>query len=182
MLQPHVSELPALRIRLAEAYVTPIARNASHIAAMRSSVTRELQHALALFSGSVQPQLRSVLSPVDVGGGMLYYLTYHGLNDVHLREQLAALYDAIWPELHLIAPHVPHWRLSDVMPWPYSASSNAPPALRRRLRVCFVSALWHQHSVTKMISRLVATLPRAIFHVTLFAFPCPRDDVHAHMR
>jgi hypothetical protein len=46
-----------------------------------------------------------------------------------------------------------------------------------RIRVGFVMAHFHMHSVSKMISRLILTLPKLLFEVILFYFPGPRDFV-----
>lgn len=53
----------------------------------------------------------------------------------------------------------------------------SPTAPSRRLRVGIISAHVHLHSVSKMITRLIASLPRSLFTVILFAFSGPQDYV-----
>ncbi len=40
-----------------------------------------------------------------------------------------------------------------------------------------MSAFFHQHSVSKMITRLVTALPRSLFHVSVFRYTGPDDAV-----
>lgn len=54
---------------------------------------------------------------------------------------------------------------------------SLPPLLTRHIRVGFVSDYLYQHSVGKMCAKLIAALPRHLFHVTIFRFFGPSDWV-----
>lgn len=51
-----------------------------------------------------------------------------------------------------------------------------PRSNHRRIRVAFVSAFFYRHSVAKMSLRLIAALPRHLFHVTLVTLGSGYND------
>ncbi len=51
-----------------------------------------------------------------------------------------------------------------------------------RLRIGFLSNFFHKHSVSKMITRLITSLPRSLFQVSVFRFAGPEESVVDEIR
>jgi hypothetical protein len=51
-----------------------------------------------------------------------------------------------------------------------------------RLRIGFLSKFFHKHSVSKMITRLITSLPRSLFQVSVFRFAGPEESVVDEIR
>lgn len=81
--------------------------------------------------------------PARDGGGARFYLAYQGEDDRRLQEQLAGLYRACCPTLDWTAPHCR-------TPW-------RKPAVRR---IGFVSRFFYDHSIGRLMHRLLAHLAR----------------------
>lgn len=104
--------------------------------------------------------------PARDGGGARFYLAYHGLGDRRLQEQLATLYRTGCPALDWTAPHCREaWR---------------KPAVRR---IGFVSRFFFDHSIGRLMHRLLAHLARRDdCEILLFdTAPAPDDPVRAEL-
>ena len=104
--------------------------------------------------------------PARDGGGGRFYLAYHGANDRHLQEKLADLYRTGCPALDWIAPHCRGtWR---------------KPAVRR---IGFVSRFFYDHSIGRLMHRLLAHLARRDdCEILLFdTAPAPDDPLRTEL-
>jgi len=141
---------PAARIRAA--LVLPvIAASADEIDETRARIASNLDELTA--SGMrLDDPLRRV-------GATPFHLAYHGRNDRALMEALAGLYRAVCPSLSFVAPHCEKW---------LGGMEGGP------IRIGFVSAFLHDHTIARLNERLIANLPRDKFEVHVFD-RLPRD-------
>ncbi len=104
--------------------------------------------------------------PAREGGGARFYLAYHGADDRRLQEQLAALYRTGCPALEWTAPHCRE-------PW-------RAPAVRR---IGFVSRFFYDHSIGRLMQRLLAHLAqRDDCEILLFdTAPVPDDPLRSEL-
>lgn len=105
-------------------------------------------------------------NPAREGGGARFYLAYHGADDRRLQEQLAALYRTGCPALDWTAPHCREsWR---------------NPSVRR---IGFVSRFFYDHSIGRLMQRLLAYLARRDdCEILLFdTAPVPDDPLRAEL-
>lgn len=104
--------------------------------------------------------------PARDGGGARFYLAYHGVDDRRLQEQLADLYRTGCPALDWTAPHCRE-------PW-------RSPAVRR---IGFVSRFFYDHSIGRLMHRLLAHLARRDdCEILLFdTAPVPDDPLRAEL-
>jgi len=104
--------------------------------------------------------------PAREGGGARFYLAYHGEDDRRLQEQLATLYRAGCPALAWTAPHC-------LEPW-------CTPAVRR---IGFVSRFFYDHSIGRLMQRLLAHLARRDdCEILLFdTTPAPDDALRSEL-
>lgn len=104
--------------------------------------------------------------PARDGGGARFYLAYHGEDDRRLQEQLAGLYRTGCPALDWTAPHCRK-------PW-------RKPAVRR---IGFVSRFFYDHSIGRLMQRLLAHLARRDdCEILLFdTAPAPDDPLRAEL-
>jgi predicted O-linked N-acetylglucosamine transferase (SPINDLY family) len=101
-----------------------------------------------------------VTDPVKEIGVNHFYLAYQGYNDRDLNVRLANLYRRAMPELRYVAPHC-------------RQAVGLPRG--RPVRIGFVSAYFHQHSVGRLMAGLIAQLSRSAFHVTVIRLPGVSD-------
>ena len=192
LLLDGVAADPGLWLRYALSHVPPIPTSMRAIAASRAATEALVADVTAaLRNGSLvlarHDRHDSLEQLVDPG----YYLTYHGVNDEPLRRAIGVMYACAFPALLHVAPTLARPALhpaalgfssAAALRAAAAAAVAEPPALPRKLRVGFVSAFMHQHSVSKMIQRLITGLPRTLFHVTVFWFPGPEDYVVTALR
>ena len=93
-----------------------------------------------------------------------------GFNDEPLRRDITRMYRLAYPILSYVAPRLAAAAWAADTPVLRAATAAAPPVLSRRIRVGFVSDHLSEHSVGKMITRLITFLPRSMFHVTVLRF------------
>jgi protein O-GlcNAc transferase len=102
-----------------------------------------------------------VTDPIDQTLGPAFYLAYHGRNDVHLQQKIAAMYSRAVPSLAFTAPHC----------------RGPKRNLRQQIRVGLISRFFHNHSVGDHYAGLVRSFPRAQTTYTVFRFPGADDAV-----
>lgn len=104
--------------------------------------------------------------PAREGGGARFYLAYHGADDRPLQERLAALYRTACPALDWTAPHC--------------REPRRVPAVRR---IGFVSRFFYDHSIGRLMQRLLAHLARRDdCEILLFdTAPVPDDPLRAEL-
>ena len=98
------------------------------------------------------------------------------MNDKSLREKITRMYSLAYPTLHHVNPNLAgnsHHSRAVVEGLP----AAKPPQLTRHIRVAFVSDFLMEHSVGKMTTRLISSLPRTLFHVSVLRFLGPSDWV-----
>lgn len=93
-----------------------------------------------------------------------------GFNDEPLRRDITRMYARAYPVLSYTSPRLAAGTWDADAPVMRGATTATPAVLSRRIRVGFVSDHLSEHSVGKMITRLIAFLPRAMFHVTVLRF------------
>jgi hypothetical protein len=177
------SEAPVLHVKAAMTGLSVIPSSVEEIVARRAAVEAAIAAVTAgLANGSIV--LGGSESPLALGSDLLYYATYHGLNDAPLRTSVAALFQRAFPSLSYVSPALQQQQVHGGVPAPApchdgSTPSSLPPPprerRRRRVRVGFVTAYSARHSVTKMFSRLMCGLPRELFEVVLFAHAVHSD-------
>ncbi len=92
-----------------------------------------------------------------------FFLAYQGMNDRDLMAGLAAIHRRATPTLDFAAPHC--------------RDAAARPPDEGPIRVGFLSAFFHRHTVGKLNLGLVRGLARGRFSVTLLRFPGPDDPM-----
>lgn len=207
LLREAANRSPELTLAYVCDLVPVVPRSTQHILESRSQLQAAAADTLArIESGDLS--IPDDTSPLDVGSGMSYYIAYHGLNDVGIRESLVQLWRSAFPRLtrnHMAslgdadacadtdadsqvdaAPATsddPVFRRDAAAAFVDGGAHRAPwlppPLLSRRIRIGFVSSFFHFHSVGKMINRLVGALPRDLFHVSVFLFPHDTDFASA---
>lgn len=134
----------------------PVPDSEAEIDAARAALPERLD-ALRRSRGRLRDPHREVGAPS-------FPIAYHGrADDRVLLEHLAGFYREVCPELVWEAPH---------------CRAPASP-LARRLRLGFVSAFFHEHSVGKAIGGLIAGLPRDRFELHVIRIPPFHDDARA---
>lgn len=123
-------------------------------------IRNELQERIDRLSA----QSLKIDDPVQNGCRPLFYTAYHGMDDRHLLESLAALYLRATSSLGDVAPHC-------------RDSTAAGNPAKRRIRVGFISRFFYEHSIGDHYASLIANIPRDDIHVTVFRFPSPDDEV-----
>jgi predicted O-linked N-acetylglucosamine transferase (SPINDLY family) len=103
----------------------------------------------------------TLADPATQVGRPVFELAYHGRNDRDLQAAIARLYARATPSLNEVAPHC----------------MAATPPQHRPLRVGFLSAFFHNHTISKYYGGLIRHLSRKDFRVTLCRIPGPDDDV-----
>jgi predicted O-linked N-acetylglucosamine transferase (SPINDLY family) len=102
-----------------------------------------------------RPRLADPVREVGLCAG--FYLAYHGLDDLELQRQLAAVYLSACPELDSKAEHIDRWRP------------------RSRLRLGVVSSFLANHTVGFVTLGLLEQLDRERFELVLLRPPAPED-------
>jgi predicted O-linked N-acetylglucosamine transferase (SPINDLY family) len=105
----------------------------------------------------------TIVNPAESVGATAFYLAYQGKNDRDLLERLATIYRRAAPELSFVAPHC--------------RSPGGRTTAGRPIRIGFLSAFFHRHTIGKLNLGLIRNLSRAHFTVTLLRFPSPDDDL-----
>jgi len=91
--------------------------------------------------------------PVKEVGATNFMLAYHGLNDRDLQVKIADLYRQSCPPLTFKAPHCEEWM----------AGLEGGP-----IRIGFVSAFLHEHTVGRLMEGLITSLPDRQFEVIVY--------------
>jgi predicted O-linked N-acetylglucosamine transferase (SPINDLY family) len=104
--------------------------------------------------------------PVREVGGTNFLLAYHGLDDRAIQEKIAHIYAKACPKLLYRAPHVDQWM----------AGLEGGP-----MRIGFVSAFFHEHSIGRLNVNLIEGLPRPEFEVHVFSFSRAADALAARI-
>jgi predicted O-linked N-acetylglucosamine transferase (SPINDLY family) len=133
--------------------VPKIAASKAAIGEMRKTVVDKLA-AIALAAPPIADPLR-LPAPY-------FPLSYHGLGNREIVEQLAAIYRRALPSLEWVAPHVPAWR-----------------GPRGRIRIGLASHFFHEHSIGNTSRGLVEQLDRERFEVSLVRLGKGRRDAMA---
>jgi protein O-GlcNAc transferase len=123
----------------------------------------EIEHTRARFSTEIarlQDEGLRLDDPVAQVGQTCFYLAYHAQDDRPLQQQVAAFYRKACPDLLFTAPH---------------AARPPRPARGRRLRIGFVSAHFHGHTIARLNEGLIARLDRSRFDPVLVC-ATKRDD------
>jgi protein O-GlcNAc transferase len=123
----------------------------------------EIEHTRARLAGEVaqlQDEGLRLDDPVAQVGQTCFYLAYHAQDDRPLQQQVAAFYRKACPDLLFTAPH---------------AARPPRPARGRRLRIGFVSAHFHGHTIARLNEGLIARLDRSRFDPVLVC-ATKRDD------
>ena len=110
---------------------------------------------------ALQQRFPRLHDPVAEVGATGFYLSYHGKDNRDLLSALARTYEAACPELRWEAAHC-----------------RRPRDSSRRIRVGFISKFFHNHSIGKTSSGLIAKLDHRRFEsVALFVPPVKDDDL-----
>ena len=96
--------------------------------------------------------------PLAEVGATNFALAYHGLDDRSIQEKLAGFYRQACPSLGFEAAHCEE-----------TGSRNQP------IKIGFVSAFFHEHTIAKLNHQLIAGLPRSKFEVLLFSLSDQQD-------
>ncbi len=99
--------------------------------------------------------------PHKEGGTNSFYLAYHGLNDRDLQIKLATFYKRACPALLYMAPHC----------------EKNQAAVPHKIKIGFISKFFKNHTIGKVMRGIIAHLSREQFHVHVFFFPQPIDDI-----
>lgn len=124
-----------------------------HLAEAREGLRRELAELAA--SGLRLPLERLEELP------NAFLLSYHGLGNRQIQQDIAAFYRAACPDL----------TVTDLRPRP----------ARRRIKVGFVSAHFHQHTIGQLFAGVIEQLPRDRFEVVLFLVPRGDDPLRRRL-
>ncbi|MBK1840719.1 hypothetical protein JHL17_25265 [Azospirillum sp. YIM B02556] len=133
-------------------------------------------HCAAVLRQAREHGLR-IADPLREVGVTSFFLSYHGLDDLALNRELAALYREACPSLLYTAAHC---RESN-----YRESGRAgglEDGVGRRLRVGFISDCFYNHTIGMLNEGLIERLSRERFEVVLFLTPGPEDDLRRHLR
>jgi predicted O-linked N-acetylglucosamine transferase (SPINDLY family) len=104
--------------------------------------------------------------PLAEVGGTNFLSPYHGQDDRAIQEKIAQIYKQACPELAYRAPHVDQWM----------AGLEGGP-----MRIGFVSAFFHEHSIGRLNINLIEGLPRPEFEVHVFSFSGAADPIAARI-
>jgi len=135
---------PGARIRAALA-MPPILNSTDDIDVVRGRVVTQLDE-LCDAGLRLDDPLRQV-------GATPFHLAYHGREDRPIMEALATLYRVSCPSLNFTAPHC-------------EKRQGGPKG--RPIRIGFVSAFLHDHTIARLNEGLIANLPRDRFDVHVF--------------
>jgi protein O-GlcNAc transferase len=100
--------------------------------------------------------------PLFEVGGTNFLSPYHGQDDRAIQEKIAQIYAKACPALNYRAPHVDQWM----------AGLEGGP-----MRIGFVSAFFHEHSIGRLNVNLIQGLPRPEFEVHVFSFSSVADPM-----
>lgn len=103
-----------------------------------------------------------VRDPLSETPGAVFYLTYHGRNDLDLQRKIAAVYRRAVPSLEFTAPHCRNYRRS---------SDRSP------VRVGLISRFFYRHSVGEHYAGLFKAFPREKARYTVLRVAGPEDQV-----
>lgn len=133
-------------------------------------------HCAAVLRQAREHGLR-IADPLREVGVTSFFLSYHGLDDLTLNRELAALYREACPSLLYTAAHcrAPHDRQD-------GRAGGAADKTERRLRIGFVSDCFYNHTIGMLNEGLIERLSRERFEVVLFLTPGPEDDLRRHLR
>ena len=124
----------------------------------------EIERVRTRISDDIERLSRHTLSVTDPAAEVdvtAFYLAYHGRNDRHLQERIAALHLRACPGLAYVAPHC-----------------SAPEKhAHDRIRVGVVSRFLYGHSIGRVTQGLIAKLDRQRFSITACTFQAPFDPV-----
>lgn len=105
-------------------------------------------------------------NPIDEVNKTNFYLSYHGLPNRDIQENIARMYEKACPSLLWSAPHCGTW--------------TAPSG---RIRIGFISRFMHNHSIGKTTRGLLANLSKDKFETyALFAPPKKVDQISSFIR
>jgi protein O-GlcNAc transferase len=102
-----------------------------------------------------------IRDPLTETPGPVFYLTYHGRNDLGLQRKIATLYQKAVPSLDFTAPHCRSAR----------KIGQAP------IRVGLISRFFYRHSVGEHYAGLFRAFPREQARYTVLRVAGPDDDV-----
>lgn len=141
--------------RIRDALLLPVIMgSADQIADSRARMDARLDELL-------EDDLR-LTDPVAEVGGTNFLAAYHGEDDRAIQEKIAQIYGQACPELKYRAPHVDQWM----------AGLEGGP-----MRIGFVSAFFHEHSIGRLNVNLIEGLPRPEFEVHVFSFSNVADPM-----
>jgi predicted O-linked N-acetylglucosamine transferase (SPINDLY family) len=143
---------PSLSIQLQKALMLPIIPTShEEMAAWRSRLEREIDR--------LQASGLAIDDPILDVRTTLFYAAYHGQNDRHLHQRLAAFYLSACPQLGWEAPHC--------------RPGSAPAAPGGKIRLGVLSSYFHHHIISILFRGLIAQLDRNQFEVVVFYVGSP---------
>lgn len=98
---------------------------------------------------------------LDIAGAPLFYLAYHGKNNVELMTAYATLIKSVCPAIEYTSPHC----------------NNKPHLSNSKIKVGFISKFFTNHTIGKFFRGILKNLNREIFELYAFMPPAPQDDV-----
>ncbi len=149
----HLRADPGTRIR--EALMLPVLpKSTDQIAELRAGLDERLDRLL--------DEDLHLTDPLREVGATNFLLAYHGLEDRGIQSKLADLYVKACPVLAFEAPHCREWL----------AGMEGG-----RIRIGFVSAFFHGHTIARLNAGLIQGLPRDRFEVILYTLSDVQDDM-----
>jgi protein O-GlcNAc transferase len=109
----------------------------------------------------LQEQNLKIRDPVVEVGVSNFYLIYHDYNNRQAVSEIAKLYISICPDLTYVAKHCQHAHKSD----------------GHRLRIGFLSAYFHNHTIGKLMRGIIEHFSRDHFEVVVFRLPGKKDHM-----
>ncbi|MBT7033564.1 MAG: tetratricopeptide repeat protein [Rhodospirillaceae bacterium] len=145
--------------RIRDALLLPVIMgSADQIAASRARMEARLDE---LLDDDIH-----LTDPLAEVGATNFLAAYHGQDDRAIQEKIALIYKKACPQLLYRAPHVDQWM----------AGLEGGP-----MRIGFVSAFFHEHSIGRLNVHLIERLPRPEFEVHVFSFSKITDPMAARI-
>jgi protein O-GlcNAc transferase len=175
-----IEQLPhPISFRIRKALTFPLITNsAEEIELIRTQMNDELDEINEL------PQ--TIADPLTEINLTNFYTAYHGLNDRLLQTKIASTIINKTPTVSYTAPHLAHWRSSDVLSIPNTSTTPASsieitipyqiPRLKRKIKVGVCSRHLVNHTVGSLWGDLFAHLDKEAFELYVFYnSPTPID-------